>query len=249
MVIPYDEYGDRSNPTILLLHGAAALDTFCQQYCFREQFHLIVPHLCGAGKSVEELYEPEKQKALLWELLDHIGKEKIGLIGHSLGAQLALMLACEQPQRFSFAVFLSAWVNPTEKSCRPYLAMAPMTAAMLRWRWLVKLQGLYWKHSKEQGAYLADYCSRLTAQQYCAFFAHTVKLSDYPQYKHLNLPMLALCGSGEVKDMKESLRMLGENPHCRTMILSKAMHDYPMRNADRLNPILLDFINTSINFV
>jgi len=241
-VIHFDEYGDHRNPSILLLHGAGVVDTFCQQYGFCQQFHLIVPHLCGAGESVDELYEPEKQKALLWELLDALGKERIGLIGHSLGAQLALMLACEQPWRFSYAVFLSAWVNPTDKSLQPYLAMASVAAQMLHWRWLVKLQGAYWKHSKEQAEYLAKYSSRLTAEQYRAFFAHTMKLSDYPQYKDLQLPMLALCGSGEVKDMKRSLALLGENPQCRTMILSHTMHDYPMRNAERLNPILLDFI-------
>ena len=33
----FDEYGNRENPTILLLHGAAALDTFCMPYCFSTQ--------------------------------------------------------------------------------------------------------------------------------------------------------------------------------------------------------------------
>lgn len=32
----YDEYGKRDNPTILLLHGAGALDTFCNQYFLAE---------------------------------------------------------------------------------------------------------------------------------------------------------------------------------------------------------------------
>ena len=45
----YDEYGNKENPTILLLHGAGALDTFCRQYCFSDKYHLVVPHLAGAG--------------------------------------------------------------------------------------------------------------------------------------------------------------------------------------------------------
>ena len=49
-MIPYDEYGSREHPTVLLLHGAAALNTFCCQYCLSSKYHLIVPHLCGAGK-------------------------------------------------------------------------------------------------------------------------------------------------------------------------------------------------------
>lgn len=241
-MIPFDEYGDRKNPSILLLHGAGALDTFCQQYVLSEQFHLIVPHLCGAGKSVKELYEPQKQIALLWELLDIVGKDKIGLIGHSLGAQLAVMLACEQPERFSYGVFLSAWVNPTKNSQKAYLAMAPFAAEMLHWPWLVKLQGRYWKYSVEQAAYMAEYCKELSVKQYRAFFAHTMKLSEYQQYRNLQLPMLALCGAWETGAMKRSLHLLAENPHCKTIILPKALHDYPMRNADRLNPILMNFV-------
>lgn len=30
-MIDYDEYGDKVNPTILLLHGAMAVHTFTQQ--------------------------------------------------------------------------------------------------------------------------------------------------------------------------------------------------------------------------
>ena len=55
--------------------------------------------------------------------------------------------------------------------------------------------------------------------------------------------MLAVCGDKEVRDMKTSLEMLGKNPHCMIRQLSDANHDFPMRNADKLNPVLEDFIN------
>ena len=40
-MIYYDEYGNRDNPTILMLHGAGDLDTFIQQYCFSDKYHLV----------------------------------------------------------------------------------------------------------------------------------------------------------------------------------------------------------------
>ncbi len=50
--------------------------------------------------------------------------------------------------------------------------------------------------------------------------------------------MLAICGSGEVKDMKLSLDMLGKNTCCKTMILPRAGHDFPMRKSKLLNVAL-----------
>ena len=80
-MLHYDEYGNRNNPTILLLHGAGALDTFCNQYCFSEQYHLIVPHLHGAGKSADIVYDPDVMKQELFEVIDSLHKKKIGIIG------------------------------------------------------------------------------------------------------------------------------------------------------------------------
>lgn len=71
----FDEYGNKDNPTILLLHGAGALDTFCNQYCFSARYHLIVPHLYGAGKSADKVYDPDMMKRELLELIDSLHKE------------------------------------------------------------------------------------------------------------------------------------------------------------------------------
>lgn len=101
----YDEYGNKENPTILLLHGAGALDTFCRQYCFSDKYHLVVPHLAGAGKAAAEIYEPEKTVEELFTVIKTLHKNRIGVIGHSLGGQIAIM-ACQQESRIVyFAVF------------------------------------------------------------------------------------------------------------------------------------------------
>jgi pimeloyl-ACP methyl ester carboxylesterase len=238
----FDEYGKKENPTILLLHGAAALDTFCNQYCFSEKYHLIVPHLYGAGKSADKVYEPEMMKKELFTLIDSLHKDKVGVIGHSLGAQIAVMLVCERPEQFNFAVFLSAWVNPNAKAIRMYCSLAGLTVRMLHWKWLVCFQGKYWHYTSERAKYMAEYSKQLTPQIYKSFFENTLDLRKLPAYPNINVPMLAICGSKEVKDMKISLDMLGSNPHCQAMILPRAGHDFPMRKATVLNPILERFI-------
>ncbi len=42
--------------------------------------------------------------------------------------------------------------------------------------------------------------------------------------------------------MKESLALLAENPHCQTIQLRGVNHDFPMRHAQTLNPLLRQFI-------
>ena len=242
-MIHFDEYGNRQNPTILLLHGAGALDTFCQQYCFSEKYHLVVPHLCGAGKAADKVYEPESLKQELFHLIEDLHKEKIGVIGHSLGGQMAVMLVSERPELFCSAVFLSAWVNPTPSTVKMYCSLAGISAAMLHWKWLIQFQGKYWNFTEEQTMYMAEYSKQITPQVYRSFFANTLDLIKQPSYRMVTVPMLAICGSKEVKDMKISLDLLSENPNCKTIILPKANHDFPMRNSEDLNKILGEFFS------
>lgn len=170
----YDEYGNKEKPTILLLHGAGALDTFCGQYCFSDKYHLVVPHLAGAGKAAGEIYEPQKTVEELFTLIRPLHKKQISIIGHSLGGQIAIMLVSKQPELFSFAVFLSAWVNPKPKKIQMYCSLAGLSAKMLHWRWLVQFQGKYWNYTKKQADNMAEYSKQITPLVYHSFFSNTL---------------------------------------------------------------------------
>lgn len=239
-VLYYDEYGDRKDPTLLLLHGAGALDTFCQQYHLADRYHLVVPHLPGAGRAADEIYEPESTVEELFALIEDLQKERIGVIGHSLGAQIAIILVSRRPGLFGFAVFLSAWVIPRRKTIRMYCALSGLSVKLLHWKWLVRLQGRYWGYTAEQAERMAEYSKKITPQVYRSFFTDTLDLSSLPGYRAVNIPMLAVCGKREMKDMKTSLALLSENPKCRTMILQRSGHDLPMRSPGELDPILED---------
>ncbi len=113
---------------------------------------------------------------------------------------------------------------------------------MLHIKWLVRFQGKYWNYTKEQADYMADYSRLITPQIYRSFFANTLDLRKVSVYLSVKVPVLAICGSGEVKDMKLSLDMLGKNTCCQTMILPRAGHDFPMRNSRQFNTVLNDFL-------
>ncbi len=239
-----EEYGQRGLPSILLLHGAGVLDTFSQQYCLSETYHLIVPHLDGAGKAAGIPYDPHRlTDELFATIVEHYPNEQIGVIGHSLGAQLAIRLVAAHPERFFFAVFLSAWITPSPRSIYRYCRFAGISSALLHQSWLMRLQANYWHFTRKETEYLVAYSKDITASVYQSFFINTLDLRTLPAYFSLSVPMLALCGQKEIKDMKTSLTLLGKNPHCETAILPHAGHDFPMRQAYICNQILSAFIH------
>lgn len=240
----FDEYGSRENHTIVLLHGAGVVDTFSRQYDALSGYHLVVPHLYGSGQETAELYEPEKAVAAIVEIIRGLGKDKVSLIGHSLGAQLGVALVSQHEALFDRAVFLSPWVCSTEKSARMYERLAGVSAAALRIGWLVRMQAKYWSLTPEQTEFMAGYSRNITKQKYAAWFTNRINLDDLSGYADVRIPMLAVCGEKEVKEMKYSVAELGRrNSRCKTLMLPGANHDYPMRNPEAITPILLEFLD------
>ncbi|WP_160680893.1 alpha/beta hydrolase [Clostridium sp. C8-1-8] len=241
----YDEYGKRENHTIVFLHGAAATDTFCNQYCFQDKYHLVVPHLYGSGKEVEEFYEPEKTIKALADLIKKLGKDKVTLVGHSLGGELAVAMVSRYEFLFDKAVFLSAWVCATQNTIDKYVKIAKYSSFALKFGWLIKLQAKYWHYTKQQAEFMVDYSKKITPEQYAAWFKNRILLDETTNYKNIKIPMLAVCGKKELKEMIRSIEELGRrNPNCKTIFLDNSNHDFPLRKADQINPILLDFFKS-----
>ncbi len=242
-IMPYDTYGDPANPTLLLLHGAAATDTFCHQYEFQDHWFLVVPHLPGSGRAMNRVYDPEETLAALAALVRSFHTNRVAVMGHSLGGELAVGLVSRYPELFSRAVFLSAWVCASDKSIRTYTRIARWSSTTLRMKFLLRWQARYWGYTPEQAAFLVEYASRITSEQYVAWFSRRIRLDELPGYASVSIPMLAVCGSKEVAEMRHSLVELGRrNPHCRTRVLDGLNHDFPLRAPDRINPILRAFL-------
>ena len=240
----YDEYGSRNSHTILLLHGAGVTDTFAHQYQALSGYHLVVPHLFGSGQETGELYASEKACDAVLQIIQNLDKSPVSVVGHSLGAQLAVALVSQQAALFDRAVFLSPWVCPTEASIYRYEKLAGPSAWALQAGWLVRMQARYWGFTSEQADFMAAYSRKITRDQYAAWFVNPVRLSNLSGYPDAGIPMLAVCGSREIKEMKHSVTELSRlNPRCRTLILPSAGHDYPMRQPEILNQLLTDFLS------
>lgn len=111
-MLKFKEYGNKENPTVILLHGAGVLHTFSHQLELASRYHLVIPELPGAGDLAGRLFDPEWTDNALLDLVRRLGGKPVILAGHSLGAQIALRFAIRHPELTAKAAILSAWINP-----------------------------------------------------------------------------------------------------------------------------------------
>lgn len=239
----FDHYGKEGSPVLVLLHGAAALDTFAGHYAaLSEHFHVLVPHLPGAGQAAEEAYDPQAVCDALAEWIGSLNAGKVALMGHSVGAELAYKLVCEHESLFSCAVFLSPWLMAGAASTKLYVSMARMTYKSIKNEKLIRMQAKYWKLSPEQADAMVAYSQKIPLDTYVSFFGKRIHFSDEPGYASVSIPMLAMCAKGDSGETKASVYALGENKNCLTVIFPLGSHDFVLRQAEKLGPMLLDFL-------
>jgi pimeloyl-ACP methyl ester carboxylesterase len=240
----FDVYGDAKNPTLVLLHGAAALDTFSHQYdMLSERFFVLVPHLPGAGEAAAERYDPQATADALAAWIASLNVGKVLLMGHSIGAQLAVKLVSEHEALFSRAVFLSPWICSSELSARRFANMARMSYGAIKSAYLLRMQAKYWGLTPYQTDKIVAYSPRITLETYVAFYDKRIHLCELSGYPSVRIPMLAMCARGETAEMKTSVRTLGEqNTNCLTVIFPQGSHDFVLRKHLLLNPMLQDFL-------
>lgn len=101
---PYLEGGDRSKPTLVMVHGFGADKdhwTFYAPWLTRD-YHLIAPDLPGFGENDRDgelPFDVTSQAARLKGFLDALGIERPHLGGNSMGGWIALRFAIDYPDR------------------------------------------------------------------------------------------------------------------------------------------------------
>ncbi len=117
------EWGDSGTP-IICIHGLTA-NAFCYQPIADElanEHRVIAYDLRGRGDSdkPEDGYSVPIHAADLAELIDELGLQRPIIIGHSLGALIALYFAAHHPDKLSKLVLIDAggplpWNTPAEQ--------------------------------------------------------------------------------------------------------------------------------------
>ncbi|MDQ3781548.1 MAG: alpha/beta hydrolase [Actinomycetota bacterium] len=114
-----------SGPPLLLLHGHPQTHMMWHRVAPRlsDQFRLVIPDLRGYGESSKppttDDHEPYSKRAMAQDfvrLMDQLGHESYGVVGHDRGARVAYRLALDHPHRVTRLAVLD--IVPTAEMWR-----------------------------------------------------------------------------------------------------------------------------------
>jgi len=104
------EWGSRTSPTVVALHGVTAHGERFKQLAeerWARSFHVVAPDLRGHGHSGWDApWDFPTHVGDLIETIDDLGLERPHWVGHSFGGRLILELAARHPGRIGRAVLL-----------------------------------------------------------------------------------------------------------------------------------------------
>ena len=115
--VHYQEFGEESNPTLILIHGYTA-STYVWKRSRRclpnEGFHVIAVDLIGFGYSDKPAwfdYTIASQARMIARLMNVLGIGRATIIGSSYGGAVASTLALDYPERVEKLVLVDAVCN------------------------------------------------------------------------------------------------------------------------------------------
>lgn len=217
--------------------------TFYCQYPYADRFHMVEVHLLGTGEEAGELWNLRKNIDGVLEIIKQIGKEKVSVMGFSMGAQLTVALLCEAPQLFDRAIIISPWLIKPPKLVKKMCRMMKMMFYIENASWLVKRQAKELGMDAQTTADMVRQSKQSRRDNYEAYSWDGVDIDKYPQFARVEVPMLALVGEKEDKDlMVESILRLGRmNPHCEAQVWPGHAHDIPYKKPEEFNRAFLQF--------
>jgi len=127
--VHFQEFGDRNNPTLLLIHGFTA-----SAYVWKtvapelasEGFRVVAVDLIGFGYSDKPSwfdYKITSQARMISRFMDRLGIGRACIVGSSYGGAVALTLALDYSERVEKLVLVDAVIND-EATNHPILKLA-----------------------------------------------------------------------------------------------------------------------------
>jgi len=230
----YVDAGEGVEP-VLLLHGAGVSGWMWEpvRALLGPEMKAIVPDLPGFGRSANVPYESHKATIReLGDLLQRNAPQGAHVVGFSLGAQLAILLASELPHLVRGVTVVSAETKPAPLP-GPTLALLALAAPLSRQRWFAKAQARQLgipEHFWDE--YLRDSAST-SRETLLASVGDNIRFTLPAAWSEYRGSVSVLVGSRERKLMHDSAALTASaRPGSSLRTVQGAAHDIPLSNPD-----------------
>ncbi len=238
-------HGDRTSPTIIMLHGAFFVDTFGRQYPLSDRYHMVIPHIRGFGKAATETFEAKAAANELKEFISQYEKP-VFLIGFSLGAQLAFKLLSESPELFQKAILVSPFLTYGETIADDVLNKNLKMLRSMKNKLTCNMIGLMNGLPKQARAEFMESMQLVSEETVRNCVDNRISFDTVDRFSECDVPILALAGSKEQTAVKDSVKHMAEmNAHCQYQIWDHAKHNIPPVFAKRFNETILSFFSVN----
>ncbi|WP_107949543.1 alpha/beta fold hydrolase [Lysinibacillus parviboronicapiens] len=250
MAVYFKEYGDRSAPLMLFLHGGGVSGWMWEQQIqhFAPHYHCVVPDLPGHGKNYKDPYfSIENTAEKMIQLIEKVAEErKIIVIGFSLGAQILVQLLSMRPKLVDYAVINSAlvrpmslmkkWIGPTVKLTSPLIAIRAFSK--------IQAKTLYIPAEKFN-QYYEESC-QMRQHTLTRVLEENLSFAIPENFKHVETPMLVIVGEKEKSMMKKSVMdLLNSNSNCVGMLVADIGHGLALASPAFFNETIDNWLQDS----
>ena len=256
-----------SGPVVLFIHGILGSQRQWARLVDEvDDYHrVVVPDLFGHGESDKPLgdYSLSAHAATMRDLLDHLGIERVTLVGHSLGGGIAMQFFYLFPERVERLVLVSSGglgreVNlvlrsatlPGAAQVLSVLASAPVVsqvealahgASKLGWRPGSDLSAI-WRGFSSLGDRGSRSAFLATTRAVIDIGGQTISAHDHLEGA-LPIPTLIVWGSKDrMIPLAHALSVQSALPDCHVEVFDGAGHFPHLDDPNRFARVLRDFV-------
>lgn len=246
MAFRFQEYGDKSKPLLLFLHGGGVSDwMWDKQIQYFTHYHCIVPTLPEHGINNDEVKFSIRDTAEeCIKLIEEkgCGKQAIA-IGFSLGSQVLIQMLSMKPGLIDFAIINSASVRPmlfSKKIMKPMLAL---TFPLIKLRWFSKLQSKTLYIGKAYFEKYYEESRQIKLETLIRVLEENMSFEIPKDFSKATGKILVTVGEKEKAMMKKSAKDIVEaNANCIGVVIPKIGHGAPLAIPDFFNHMVETWI-------
>lgn len=239
-------FGPADAPVILLLHGGGVAGWMWEPVRDRlaTAHRVVIVDLPGHGCSVDEPYvsHAETARGLARLLAEESHGRSAAVVGFSLGAQLAILLAAEHPHLVDRVVVVSAQTLPLPFT-KTTLALAGAAAPLARRPWFARLQA---RELFIPPSMMSDYLltsAGITRSTLVPSLAANLEFRIPEGWSRFPGAAMVMVGSRERRVMHDSAAALHEAlPASIPVVADGCGHGIPLQRPDWFAETVADFL-------